>query len=286
MKSFLKIVYRPFRDAARWVRDMLLRPESVFRLYLRLRGVRLPARPFPQWLVRCGVLKTRQEWQQALRQMNVLHLPRHRDDAKNWDTLTALTQVLAETTPDAQILDAGAELYSAFLPALYAYGYRRLTGLNLAFSRTVRRGPICYEHGDITATRFADAYFDAAACLSVLEHGVDVRAFFAEMARIVKPGGVLIVSTDYWDTPVEIGGKTAFGAPIHVFTRNELKDAMKIARQCGWEIDESPDLHCDERAVSWDYYGLQYTFVVLSMRNLPRTPAAATAAKSLAPAHS
>ena len=46
------------------------------------------------------------------------------------------------------ILDAGAEIYSNVLPALFLYGYRDLHGINLGFSDPTRRGPIRYIPGD------------------------------------------------------------------------------------------------------------------------------------------
>ena len=211
-------------------------------------------------------MKSRNQWQAALDQVNSLGLPRHPDPPKNWDTLTAIAQILSETNCNARILDAGAELYSSLLPSLYTYGYRDLTGINLVFSRTLQRGPISYEHGDITRTRFPSCHFDAIACLSVVEHGVDLRKFFAEMARVLKPGGLLIVSTDFWQTPINTAGKSAFGVPIHVFTESELTAAVQMARECGFELALPTDLHCDEKTVRWEQYNLEYTFVVLAFR--------------------
>jgi SAM-dependent methyltransferase len=213
-----------------------------------------------------GALKSEHEWHEALQRVRTLKLPCHPDEAKNWDTLAAVAEVLAETNSEAKVLDAGAELYSNFLPALFAYGYRNLAGLNLAFKRTIRRGPICYEPGDITQTRFADGFFDAIGCLSVIEHGVDLPAFFAEMARIIRPNGLLIVSTDFWERPIETAGKQDFGAPIHVFTRQELESALQFANEHGFELATAVDLNCVEKAVRWDFHGLQYTYVVLTLR--------------------
>jgi len=267
IKRLLRPGYRFARRGVHRLRDAMLRHEGIYRTYLRMRfGVQFPpvARPAPATVQ--GALKSEEQWQKALKELRSLRLPRHPDDPKNWDTLAAVAQVLTETSPEARVLDAGAEVYSSFLPALYTYGYRNLTGINLVFKRPIRRGPICYEPGDITSTRFADRFFDAVGCLSVIEHGVSLPAFFTEMARIIKPNGLLILSTDFWETPVDTSGKYDFGAPIHVFTRQELESALRLADDRGFELVGPVDFNCGERAVRWDYHGLKYTYVVLTLR--------------------
>jgi SAM-dependent methyltransferase len=267
VKQMLRPGYRFARRGVHRLRDSILQSESAYRKYLRFRfGSHFPPASQPAQLSTYGALKSEQQWQRAFDESRTLGLPRHPDAPKNWDTLAAVAKVLAETTPDARVLDAGAELYSSFLPALYTYGYRHLTGINLAFKRTIQRGPIHYEPGDITATRFADKFFDAVACLSVIEHGVNLAAFFTEMARIIKPNGLLMLSTDYWETPVDTAGKQDFGAPIHVFSCRELESALLLAEERGFELAGPIDLHCVEKAVRWDYHGLKYTYVALSLR--------------------
>ncbi len=44
---------------------------------------------------------------------------------------------------------------------------------------------------------FADAEFDAVAVVDMLEHVTDEAAFVAELARITKPGGRLVVNTPH-----------------------------------------------------------------------------------------
>lgn len=268
IKTIVRPIYRVVRRGVHRVRDSLLRNEAIYRLYLRTRwGAQFPPARRPQQAAMQGVLKSKDQWQTAFEETKSLCLPRHPDDPKNWDTLLALAEVLAATGPQARVLDAGSEIYSSFLPALYAYGYRNLTGINLLFQRTVCHGPIRYEPGDITHTRFADKEFDAVACLSVLEHGVSLPAFFAEMARIIKPNGLLFISTDFWETSIDTGGQQDFGAPIHVFNRAELESALDMASQNGFEINTPLDLNCAERAVSWNYHHLQYTYAAITLKH-------------------
>lgn len=196
-------------------------------------------------------------------------LPLHRADGKNWDHLAAVKAILSTTTPDARILDAGAEMYSNVLPALYTCGYRQLWGMNLSFADPARRGPIQYLRGDITRTGFSDDFFDAVTCMSVIEHGVPLRAYFGEMFRVLKPGGLLITSTDYYPEPIDTAGKAAHGAPIKIFCRREAEEILALARECGFEIIGGIDLNASSRPIRWEEYGLDYTFLIFTLRKPP-----------------
>lgn len=214
-----------------------------------------------------GVLRDRAEWERSTAQMRALRLPTHPDGSKNWDTLAALSTTLAYTRPGEHVLDAGAALYSTYLPSLRLYGYNTLVGTNLEFGRTLRAGGVRLEHGDIEASGFATESFAAVACLSVIEHGVDVPAFLAESARILRPGGVLVVSTDYWDEGIDTGRLSAYGTPVRIFDRPAVEQLLRTAETLGLQLLGGPvDLRCTERAVHWRRLGLDYTYVVLAWR--------------------
>jgi len=51
-------------------------------------------------------------------------------------------------------------------------------------------------HGD--RLPFPDAAFDRVAVVDMLEHVPDDRAFVAELARVTRPGGRLVVNTPHW----------------------------------------------------------------------------------------
>ena len=213
-----------------------------------------------------GVLQNEAEWAAATAELRALGLPRHPDGSKNWDTCGALAAVLSQTTPDARVLDAGAARYSTFLPALRLYGYANLVGTNLEFSRRVHYGPVEFEYDDVERSHFADASFDAIACLSVIEHGVDVDRYLSEAARLLKPGGVLVTSTDYWCEAVDTTGKTAYGTQVRIFTRADIEQLLNRAHELGLEpLDGPPELECDQRAVRWKRLDLRYTYVLLTL---------------------
>jgi len=252
------------------VRDMFLGTEIGYRFHLQSKLLSVK-RSYPSMRSENAVLRSSQEWESARDEVERLNLPPHRDLPKNWDSLAALDCILRRTDSRATILDAGAELYSVILPWLFLYGYRKLTGINVVLKKNLKRGPIVYEYGDITKTEFKDNMFDAITCLSVIEHGVNVREYFKEMSRILKPGGVLITSTDYYASPVNTKGTIAYGVPVHIFTQAEIAEALEIASELGLELTGPIDLRSEEYVIKWKKLSLDYTFLVFALEKRGRT---------------
>jgi SAM-dependent methyltransferase len=254
------------RKFFRRIKSSALQPEAAYRLYLKLKfgtghPTSKPTLPLPN-----GTLKSRAQWKRAVEQAKAARLPLHRGEEKNWDHLAAVFAILGETTLSARVLDAGAEFYGNVLPALFAYGYRDLYGINLSFTEEARRGPIRYQPGDITQTLFADGYFDAVACMSVIEHGVPLGGYLREMYRVLKPGGLLITSTDYYPTAIDTTGRMAHGAAIKIFTKDEIQEMLRLAQEIGFESTGEVDLECSERPVRWEQFDLDYSFVIFTLR--------------------
>jgi SAM-dependent methyltransferase len=190
-------------------------------------------------------------------------LPCHPDGPKNWDGFLAIFHALANCDPDGAVLDAGAERYSAFLPTLRELGFTNLTGINLTFTAPIRDNGVTLLPGDITVAPFPDQSFNYIACLSVIEHGVDVAAFLREQARLLKPGGHLFVSFDYWEDAIETNGQTAYGVPIRIFTRDDAQVMIAQAAELGLRMHGTAELGCVDRVVHWQRFGLRYSFANL-----------------------
>ncbi len=256
----------PSRRFFRRVRSVFLQFDPLYRLVLRwkygTRGISVrPSGSPPN-----GVLHTTSEWQQATKRGKELGLPLHRSSEKNWDHLAAVDAIAGACPQSAVVLDAGAEFYSNVLPALFAYGYRNLYGMNLSFTDPARRGPIRYLPGDITRTGFSDAFFDAITCMSVIEHGVPLRPYFQEMFRLLKPGGMLITSTDYYPDPIDTRGHIAHGSQVKIFSRPEAEEMITMAKQCGFEQTGEIGLDCTNRPIRWELYNLNFTFLIFTLR--------------------
>ncbi len=87
--------------------------------------------------------------------------------------------------------------------------------------------------GDATAMPFADGCFDAVIAAEVLEHiGAD-QAALAEIARVLRPGGIAAITVPAW-LPERICWRLSDdyhgnpGGHVRIFTRREL--AAKLAR--------------------------------------------------------
>ena len=252
--------------AKRIARSVLQRTTLGYRFLLRRDyGVSGPhGYPNARWSN--AVLKTQDEVDAAIDQIRVLGLPIMDDPPKNWDSLAALDLILKTTNRDARVFDAGGELYSVILPWLFLYGYKSLIAGNLVFNSKMHKGPITYQYADITKTAFPPATFDAITCLSVIEHGVDLRAYFREMSRILKPRGTLITSTDYYETAIDARGQMAYGVPIRIFTRDEITRALEMAREFSLIPMAPLDLSSGETVVHWDKYDLKFSFLIFSLQ--------------------
>lgn len=121
-------------------------------------------------------------------------------------------EVLARLAPRGgeRILDVGsgpgylvASLGEAVGPNGAVHGLDPSPAMNsLARSRTSELPWVRIDEGDAAALPYDDATFDAAVSTQVYEYVADVPAALAELRRVLRPGGrVLILDTD-WDSVV------------------------------------------------------------------------------------
>jgi SAM-dependent methyltransferase len=250
-------------NAAAYMMGAATQNESVYRAYLRLRGARQPT--LPKWDCMNRALRSKGEVAAAVAEAERIGLFRYYMDVeKTWDSLSALSYLLRKTDGSAKVLDAGSSLYSVILPWLSLYGYRRLVGMNLSFPGEIDHGPIAYVKGDITRSKLHDQEFGAITCLSVLEHVPDVSGFLHEMSRLLKSGGPLVISTDYWPERVHTSGKREFNAEFNVFDQEGIWALIRAAATNGLELTGDPDLRVETPVVKWR--GFRYTFVVLAFK--------------------
>lgn len=114
-------------------------------------------------------------------------------------------RVLLETFGDLngkRVLDAGCGK-GRFARALLAeYPGATLCGMDLAEAMLHHvRPPLWPVAGSLTELPFSTAAFDAAYATESLEHAVEIERAVAELCRVVRPGGAIVVidkNKDHW----------------------------------------------------------------------------------------
>ena len=230
------------------------------------------------------VLHSRDELVAAERAARLKGLCASPDPTKYWDNVAAVEAIEGEQVGhDAPIVDLGCRS-GIVLTWLYQRGFRALHGcdvrrpyppLKAAGRRhllpTVLWGARMYasqrrgmRRAPVEATGFPAAHFGAATSLSVIEHGVDLEAFAAEAARILRPGGLLVVSTDYWPAPIDVGGLRRFAKADRIFDRAGLEAFCGTAEGAGLRLLGEPELEAGEPVIESD--GFRYTYALLAFR--------------------
>jgi len=224
----------------------------------------------------CSVtLRRTSEVEDAVERLGRLGLDPHPDvREKSWDMCLALESIIRDVPRTSRILDVGAR-WSPILERLELLGYQNIWACDLERSwredlrRVLRRSAVHFRRADLTDTGLPAASFDVVTSLSVIEHGVEPGAYIAEMARLLRPGGFLITSTDMWCEPVPTDGIFPYGprfGQMRVFTPEDIRQMIDRAESHGLHLDGQLDLRCEDRVVTWARVGRSYTFTYFELR--------------------
>jgi ubiquinone/menaquinone biosynthesis C-methylase UbiE len=122
-----------------------------------------------------------------------------------WDRFGSETVSRLRLAQGMTVLDLCCGAGASAIPAAHAVGATgRVLGvdvaaplLDLARDRAAREGlsNIEFRHGDATQTGLPDGSFDAVVCVFGVFFAQDMTAFVQEMWRLLRPGGVLAVTT-------------------------------------------------------------------------------------------
>jgi SAM-dependent methyltransferase len=218
-----------------------------------------------------ATLKSWVEIGQATKSLARAGLPSHRTAEKNWD-LHLLGSLVAPLDFSSRIVDLGCGDCFA-LKYLAATGFEDLLGIDLSITWRARAASLkrkltgkrtfSLRRGDITRTGLAPQSVDLAISISTIEHGVPLAEFLSEASRILRPGGNLFVTTDYWPAKLNVpAGNVAFGLPWRPFDRDAVLAFVRSAGEYGLSlVGSGVDLDVSDPCVIWN--GCEYTFIAI-----------------------
>lgn len=132
-----------------------------------------------------------------LRQLKGYH---HLKVAFPWRLIASLSRIFVEIgTPDfaagGRMLDVGCG-NGRYLLTMRTLGWD-VQGVELSENgvRVCRQANLPVHHGDLASASFPDNAFDLITVRHVIEHIPDPQPFMQELARILKPGGRLVIET-------------------------------------------------------------------------------------------
>lgn len=137
--------------------------------------------------------------------------------------------------PNATLLDVGCG-NGRYLSTMRTLGWK-VQGVELSENgvKVCQASRLPVHHGDLASAAFPDDRFELITVRHVIEHVPDPRAFMAELARILKPGGRLVIETPNSDAL----GRQWLGAnwfanevPRHLILFN-TKNIDKLANSFG-----------------------------------------------------
>lgn len=119
-------------------------------------------------------------------------------------------------------IGCGVKPYRALFPSVTRY-------IGIERPGTLSKSGVVDVWADALALPFADGSFDSVLCSEVLEHVPEPGRLFAEAARVLTPGGTLILSTPQtWGVH----------EPPHDYYRFTRFGLEHLARQGGFEVLE------------------------------------------------
>lgn len=169
------------------------------------------------------------------------------------------TQVLPNAAVAGRWLDAGCG--SGYFSRLLAECGGKVTGVDASMAMieaahrhaagiAPSKAPQFEAIQTIERLPFAAATFDGCICLSVIEYVDNPRVCFRELARVLVPGGVLVLSLPHRFAPLRLAQRLAYAGmkplvPVNwaylALSRNAAtrKELARMLAHCGFDLHKT-----------------------------------------------
>ena len=206
------------------------------------------------------LLRTRKEVDRCTAYLKDRSLISHVFTCKDFDIA-----LICQELKDGDMLDMGSN-GSFILPNAVKLGIKgRKCGIDLGKPEYDLTG-IDYVQGDLMVSPYPDQSFDTITCLSVIEHEVSYEKLAKECARLLRPGGVLYITFDYWHPKVDTTGIKLYDLSWNILDQGEVLMLIRILHEAGLEQTSPMDFATQEAVINPQFcapYGKSYTFGII-----------------------
>jgi SAM-dependent methyltransferase len=212
----------------------------------------------------CKFLRSRAEIERCTEYLKRNGLASHAVICKDWE----IAHIISDLS-DGNLLDMGSSdsyiLKNAVIKGIKGEKF----GIDLR-APNVPLAEVSYIEGNLLQVPLPGEYFQNITCLSVLEHDVDFGKFSGEAARLLKKGGTLYVTFDYWNP--KIGTKTKlYGLAWDILDKG---DVLRFIQECanqGLKLVEDIDWTVGDAVINENYCApakVSYTFGMLVFKKM------------------
>lgn len=208
-------------------------------------------------------LQTRQEVDQCTEWLKREGLISHYFTCKDFDIAN-----ICGILDNGDLLDMGSN-GSWILQNAIKLGIKgRKCGIDLSEPEFKKMPEIEYIKGDLMATPYKNNSFDTITCLSVIEHEVDFGKLSKECSRLLRKGGSLYISFDYWNPKVDTTdvGTKLYGLKWNILDASDVSKLEVALGNHGLRMSSNLDWTIKDTVINPQFcapYGKAYTFGLL-----------------------
>lgn len=211
-------------------------------------------------------LKTRQEIDEATKFIQDNGLIESGISAKNWECWQVMPYM-----KDGDWLDMGSD-GGIVLPNLVAKGIKgKKDGIDLSYPPEylpIFKDGIGLWKGDLMRTPFEDNSYDFITCLSVIEHQVFYNEMAEECARLLRSGGKLFLSCDFWEPKPDTSKTKLYSLDWNILDRKDILNLVDVLEENGLQLTHGIDWTLQDAVINPRYCspceGVEYTFGIFS----------------------
>ena len=120
---------------------------------------------------------------------------------------------------------------------------------------------------------YEDNSFDTITCLSVIEHEVDFDKLAKECSRLLRKGGILYITFDYWNPKVNTDdvGTKLYGLKWTILDASDVSKLEVALGKQGLNMTSNMDWETKETVINNQFcapYGKAYTFSLLKFKKV------------------